>query len=183
MRCIKFWHKLKQRECFTLTLPLLVFLNYFALAVFFAAALFAGGFLLPTATAFLLPFFASTPRNCVAVNPCCLHNFLTVSKSEPFDTASNFAFSSASAFSCASISISRCCAVLIFLSPVVKTVQSPFLKFRAWHSLASFCASAIFCGVILAAMVTEKRNAGIVDDARVVAVDYFAVAALCFVTI
>ena len=62
---------------------------------------------------FFLPFVAKHPRSCVAVNPCCLHNFFTVSKSASFDAASNFAFSSASYFSCAAISSSRCCVVVM----------------------------------------------------------------------
>jgi hypothetical protein len=74
---------------------------------FFAAgAFFAGGFFAAPAAAagFFLPFVAKHLRSYVAVNPCCLHNFFTVSKSASFDAASNFAFSSASYLYCLAIS-------------------------------------------------------------------------------
>ena len=138
---------------------------YFAFVFFVAVELFAAGFFTTTpattAAGFLLPFFASTLRSCVAVNPCCLHNFFTVSKSVSFESANSLAFSSARDCSCLAISSSRCCGEVIWFSPVVKTVQSQFLKLRAVHSLASFCACAICWGVIRAAIKSRFLTASL----------------------
>jgi len=107
----------KQRELLAHAVLATSSLDYLALVVFFAAVFFAAGFVAaPSAAGFLLPFAFKQPRSCVAVKPCCLHNFFTVSKSASFDAASSFVLSSASAFSCAAISSSRCCGVVI-LSP------------------------------------------------------------------
>jgi len=76
------------------------------LAAFLAAGFLAAGF-------FLLPFVAKHPRNCVAVKPCNLHSFFTVSKSSALLASRSFFFSSASVCSCFSMSAMRCCDIEI----------------------------------------------------------------------